>query len=207
MTTSSVPTSKRVRLKPEARRALLLESAARCFAERGFEATTMHDIALGAGVAVGATYRYFTGKHEIVNAIIQQSHDLALEAYSDIPDDTPFSAVIVELFRKAKLGETSHNDVALFAEVIAESFRNPRIGEALDRSDEELDVWIANRVAAGQSSGNMRRDLDPKAVATALAALYDGLLLRSLASRGFDEAAILGVVEMFARSLCISRPS
>jgi AcrR family transcriptional regulator len=201
MAITSVPTRKRVRLKPEARRALLMESAARCFAERGFQATTMHDIALGAGVAVGATYRYFSGKLEIVNAIIQQSHNFALAAYSDISNDAPFSEVIVELFRKARLGETPHDEVALFAEVIAESFRSPRVSQALDRSEEELDVWIANRVAVEQQSGHIRRDLAPKAIAMVLASLYDGLFLRSSSSRGFDEAAILNVLEVFADSL------
>ena len=43
----------------------LITSAARLFAERGFDATQTPDIAQAAGVSVGTFYRYFTDKKEI----------------------------------------------------------------------------------------------------------------------------------------------
>jgi AcrR family transcriptional regulator len=43
----------------------LISSAAKLFAERGFDATQTPDIAQSAGVSVGTFYRYFTDKKEI----------------------------------------------------------------------------------------------------------------------------------------------
>ena len=44
----------------------LLDAAARLFAEQGYEATTTHQIAAGAGVSVGALYRYFADKEAVL---------------------------------------------------------------------------------------------------------------------------------------------
>ena len=60
-------------LKSEATRARILESALAIFRERGFEKSTMREIAAAAGVAVGATYYYFDSKDAIVMAFYQRA--------------------------------------------------------------------------------------------------------------------------------------
>lgn len=54
--------------KPEVRSAIL-DSAFRHFSERGYAATTLTDIARGAGVSPGNVYIYFVSKLEILYAI------------------------------------------------------------------------------------------------------------------------------------------
>ena len=46
--------------------------AMRLIAERGYEATTLRDIAREAGVSVGLLYRYFPGKQAVVIALYDQ---------------------------------------------------------------------------------------------------------------------------------------
>jgi AcrR family transcriptional regulator len=48
-------------------RTQILESALALFREKGFEDTTMREIAAHAGMAVGASYYYFKSKEEIVH--------------------------------------------------------------------------------------------------------------------------------------------
>ena len=50
----------------EARRRAILESAVRVFAEHGFFAARIRDIAAGAGVAEGTIYLYFDGKDDLL---------------------------------------------------------------------------------------------------------------------------------------------
>ena len=50
----------------------LLASALRLFGARGYEATTMREIAAEAGYSPGLTYRYFRGKDELVMLLYQQ---------------------------------------------------------------------------------------------------------------------------------------
>ena len=50
----------------EARRRAILDSAVRVFAENGFFAARIRDIAAGAGVAEGTIYLYFDGKDDLL---------------------------------------------------------------------------------------------------------------------------------------------
>ncbi len=54
-------------------RARILDAALCLFQHRGFEKTTMRDIAKAAGVAVGAAYYYFKSKDELVLAFYEQT--------------------------------------------------------------------------------------------------------------------------------------
>jgi AcrR family transcriptional regulator len=54
--------------KSEATRQKILEAALRLFRKRGFERTTMRDVAKAAGVALGAAYYYFPSKDALVLA-------------------------------------------------------------------------------------------------------------------------------------------
>jgi AcrR family transcriptional regulator len=47
----------------------LIEIASKLFIEKGYEATTMDEIAAGAGVAKGTLYHYFASKSELLEVI------------------------------------------------------------------------------------------------------------------------------------------
>src|SRR5262245_34338212 len=55
-----------------ARRQQILDAARRCFLRNGFHMTSMQDVIAEAGLSVGAVYRYFGGKNEIITAIAEQ---------------------------------------------------------------------------------------------------------------------------------------
>ena len=52
-----------------ARREQILEAARACFRRNGLHNTSMQDRIHEAGLSVGAVYRYFKSKDEIINAI------------------------------------------------------------------------------------------------------------------------------------------
>ena len=64
--------------KSEATREKILEAALRLFRRRGFEKTTMRDVAKAAGLAVGAAYYYFPSK----DALVLAYYDRTQEAHS-----------------------------------------------------------------------------------------------------------------------------
>ena len=65
--------------KAEETRERILDAALQLFRERGFDETTMRDIAGEAGVATGAAYYYFRSKEEMVMAFYVRTAEEARE--------------------------------------------------------------------------------------------------------------------------------
>jgi len=53
----------------------ILGAASRCFAERGFHATSVDQIAQTAGVTRGAVYHHFTDKIGLLRAVVRAGHE------------------------------------------------------------------------------------------------------------------------------------
>lgn len=60
---------RRVVKPPDQRRREILEAATELFAERGFDVTTVQEIAMRAGAAAGTVYLYFSSKEAILDAL------------------------------------------------------------------------------------------------------------------------------------------
>ena len=79
----------RVPLEPQRRHgkqrvATLLEVGAAVIAEKGYEATTMAEIAERAGSPIGSLYRFFPNKEVLANALIQRYGSLVRAAFAKI---------------------------------------------------------------------------------------------------------------------------
>ena len=64
-----------------ARVAALLETGAAVIAEKGFDATTMAEIAARAKAPIGSLYRFFPNKEILANALVQRYAVLVNEAF------------------------------------------------------------------------------------------------------------------------------
>ncbi|HEU4806832.1 MAG TPA: TetR/AcrR family transcriptional regulator [Homoserinimonas sp.] len=73
------------------RRAVLLTSAARLFAERGFDRVSMEDLGAAAGVSGPAVYRHFPSKQAVLAALLievsESLHDGGLRVVARATDD------------------------------------------------------------------------------------------------------------------------
>ncbi|PVZ13255.1 TetR family transcriptional regulator [Actinomycetospora cinnamomea] len=81
----------------------LLDSAVRCFAERGFHATTTRDVSAGAGLSPAALYVHFPSKEAVLYEITRRGHESALAvvrdpAVTDIPEAATRLRAIVAAF-------------------------------------------------------------------------------------------------------------
>ncbi len=86
--------------KGEATRQHVLETALKLFRRRGFERTTMRDIAEGAGLSLGAAYHYFRSKDELVVAYyewMQAEHERLAQAAC--PPNADLRTKLSTLFR------------------------------------------------------------------------------------------------------------
>jgi AcrR family transcriptional regulator len=75
MPRTSTPRPPRTRLAADERRGLIEEAAARLFAEHGYAATTIEEIAGAAGVTKPMVYRHFDSKKALHMALLEKHRD------------------------------------------------------------------------------------------------------------------------------------
>ncbi len=77
MTVADEPST---RSKPPRRRKVeVIEAAAKVFNEKGYESTSIQDIAEAVGILKGSVYYYINSKEDLLNEILKGVHDDALE--------------------------------------------------------------------------------------------------------------------------------
>src|SRR5215813_9224941 len=74
----------RWRRRKEARAAELLAAAYEVFAERGYAATRLEDVAARAGVTKGTMYLYFDGKEALFKELVRRTALPAVESVEDL---------------------------------------------------------------------------------------------------------------------------
>jgi len=77
-----------LKFRDSARWRAILDSAATMFASRGYEATSIQDVAGLAGITKGSLYHYIGGKDDLLFHVLMEIHDIHLdhfERYSETP--------------------------------------------------------------------------------------------------------------------------
>ena len=82
----------------DSRRDELVRAAAALFREKGFEGTTIRDIAGAVGMQSGSPFYHFASKHELLMAVMEEGLRLGLERTRAVVDAPGLSAV--ERFRR-----------------------------------------------------------------------------------------------------------
>ena len=80
----SPPTRPVLRARYEARRRDVIDSAARLFAERGYDGTSMSELTAATGLAAGGLYHYIEGKDDLLIAICDELLDPILARAREI---------------------------------------------------------------------------------------------------------------------------
>jgi AcrR family transcriptional regulator len=152
----------------EAVRDRLLEATRRCLTRKGYEGTTVRDIAAEAGVSIGTLYNYFASKEDLIEALSEHvlGGDLTgLSAAEDLVAllrDFVFAhpgggtPVLAQL--RGRVSKDANPAVARFNAYVVEMFL-PLVKDA-------------------QSRGVAREDIDSEALIELVDLLWDGMTRR-----------------------------
>jgi len=148
----------------EEKRRQILDAAVRAFAQKGYHACRVSDIAEEAGVAYGLVYHYFESKEAVLEAIFRDTWGMMLEAIRAV-EDTESSPR--EQLRKtaAIVLRTWRNDPDLVRVLVREVTRS---GEHLAREVDEISnafQALQRIVERGQAAKVFRSDLNPRLAA------------------------------------------
>jgi AcrR family transcriptional regulator len=185
--------------KGDRTRRRLLDIAIRRFAAEGYRRTSVSDIAREAGVTPATTYAYFAGKEALFEAAVDtDAASLINRAHERISGDTvrerwlPWIAFLVD-----ELGNHPLASRVLGGgepDVLPRLLDLPAIGA--------LRAELARDLRKGQTSGEVRRDIDPDAIAMGIETFVLSLLMGYLqAGRGQSPERAAGVIAMFDAAL------
>jgi len=144
----------------EARRRAILDSAVRVFAEHGFFAARIRDIAAGASVAEGTIYLYFDGKDDL---LLTAFRDKVAEFVASARDVTPSHAPFEERLARfiALQFESIQAEPALATVLLLESRQSSKFyGGAVRDVLRTYAQAIDELLASGVSDGHVRADVD-----------------------------------------------
>jgi TetR/AcrR family transcriptional regulator, cholesterol catabolism regulator len=143
------------------RRDELLGLAASMFAERGLRATTVRDIADGAGILSGSLYHHFSSKEEMVDELLHDFLDWLFNRYSEIVDSEANPLVRLKgLFMVSfEAIEHRHAQVVIYQDEAQRLLSQPRFSYLEDKNRQQRKMWV-ELLNQGVKEGYFRPDLE-----------------------------------------------
>jgi AcrR family transcriptional regulator len=143
----------------------LLQIAADLFADRGYAATTVRDIADAAGILSGSLYHHFDSKESMIDTILSGFIDEALSSYEAVVAEGKGPTETFEGLVGASLGNMVGNRSAVLiyqneSRFLAPLPRFSYLGEAHRKFER---IWT-EVLKSGIESGEFRAAIDPKLV-------------------------------------------
>jgi len=169
----------------DARRRQILDGAAVCFARNGFHATSMQDVLKEVDLSAGAVYRYFSGKDELIAAIVGEVLGQVRAAFEEAvrlgPPPPPDVLVASVLSRTLAARESLTVDgrpafPRLVVQVWTETLRNSELSAVLQEGYGAVREAWGDIVRAYQDAGIMRSDVPPDHVARTMVATVLGFI-------------------------------
>lgn len=155
--------------RSDATKKKLFDAAMELIGERGFTDASVDEIVERAGVAKGTVYYHFTGKAELVEALIIDRFRPLARAFRDAAaahTDDPRAAI--EAIVRAEL-EFLLQHGSFSKLLLTEMWREDRVWrESLVLARTELFAVISDVIRQGIASGEFRPDIEPDFGASAL---------------------------------------
>ncbi len=199
---SILQTSSGSRRTAKDRREQIIAASRTLFAQNGFDATSMAQIARESQVLVGQIYRDFAGKEDIIAALVERD-------VSELLDDPELIGATAtrradQLYRWLHqfIGRRLDEDRRrVLSEIISEGTRNPRIAAIITQAHERLRERIATAALIWVPHAN--RDAERERIAELILTLAGAIKHRQIFGLEVNlavAAKLVAVVEAEIRS-------
>ncbi|MFG1943453.1 TetR/AcrR family transcriptional regulator [Nonomuraea sp. NPDC048826] len=145
------------------RREHLVKLAAELFARKGFQATTVRQIAQEAGILSGSLYHHFDSKEAIVDEVLSTFLDDVTARYrAAVAGGSDPRTVLTEMVRIGFATLEPHRAAITVMQNDWNYLRQfERFNYLVKAEDEVEQIWVS-QIRAGQAAGQLRDDVDPK---------------------------------------------
>ncbi len=182
-------------LQSEQTRQQIIDTAARLFASRGFDGTSMSDLAAAAGLTKGAFYHHFESKDALFFAVVQSVQDKWVNAVGTEVMQTSHALdqIMILLTNHARLLRQEPTLCLVMHGLTAEMEEtNPGFLTALHEVYQGMIGFIQELLQRGQAQQQVRTDVDAQLMAVNLVGLLRGVSCFSvLGDMGLDCVAVI----------------
>ena len=185
-----------------ARREQILAAARTCFLRNGLHNTSMQDLIGEAGLSVGAVYRYFKSKNEIISAISQSVVGNLSLRLAEVAADEDLSLAhamgrVLDLIDEQVRPD---GNFPLAVQVWSEATLDPAIAAIVRERYLEMRKPFALLAKRAVARGELAADADPDAVAATLFGFIPAYALqRQLIGSPDKETFLSGVRALLTR--------
>lgn len=141
----------------------LVDAAARLFRERGYDATSMQDIADAVGLLKGSVYHYIRTKEDLLWAILRPALIQLVERARSILEDESIpltERLTLAIESHAESFVENHPHMFVLTQENGATLTEPRRKELDDLRTEYFALW-RRAIEAGRESGELRPGVEP----------------------------------------------
>jgi AcrR family transcriptional regulator len=181
-----------------ARRQQIIDAAATCFVRDGFHGTSMQDVIREADLSVGAFYRYFRSKTELIRAIAEQIVGDLIEDFDGLAAAEPMPPLL-DVIRAGLQTADKRIDgdqrAKIAIQVWGEAVRDEEMAELVGGIYRQIRSRFTLIVRRARDAGQLGAGIDPEATGSVLFGLLQGYLLQRLLVGHLDTEAYIAGVE------------
>lgn len=169
-----------------ARRRQILDAAAVCFAQRGFHQTRTAEICAEAGMSPGNVFHYFSGKDEIIAAIVDEDGQEAAARFALADGDGDAVEALLARVDESLAMAAEPLRARITLEVVAEAVRNPAMMDCVTRNEAVRREALLRLLEQAHAQGRVAAGVNTVAVADVILVLLDGFFDRAVIDPAFD---------------------
>ncbi|MDQ0199774.1 TetR/AcrR family transcriptional regulator [Neobacillus ginsengisoli] len=166
----------------ERKRVTIMESALKCFGEKGYHLTTMDDIVAYSNMSKGLIYNYFKSKEELYISLMDERSKNTLEHLSNrfkqIPTAKEKVKEFFRIYREAALTEEWRSFIRVHLEFWIYSSRQEYLREFMNtRYKSQFRDFLAGIIEQGKTDGEFKPEVQVDIVASLFWSMIDGICL------------------------------
>jgi AcrR family transcriptional regulator len=151
----------------------VLAAAVRLFNERGYDYTSMFDIAESLGITKSSVYHHISGKEQLLQMAMDRALDGLFEAAAEVRTlDMPALARLEQLVRRSVIVLADRFE---YVTVLLRVRGNTAVEQHALARRRELDAVVTDLVKQAQAEGDVRPDVDPATAARLLLGMVNSL--------------------------------
>jgi AcrR family transcriptional regulator len=167
------PPEPRRRGRPGHDQDAVLAAAVRLFNERGYDYTSMFDIAVSLGITKSSVYHHINGKEQLLQMAMDRALDGLFEAADEVRAlDAPALERLEQLIRRSVLVLADRFE---YVTILLRVRGNTEIEQHALARRREFDAVVTELVKQAQAEGGVRPDVDPPTAARLLLGMVNSL--------------------------------